>query len=95
MRDHDEAILHCVSLGTGYRLSELEEIISIVDYSQFDPALPAGHPFSNILLNNRYWSVTTLAGNSTSAWEVALHDGTVAGRGKASDDLVLCVRSGS
>jgi hypothetical protein len=43
-----------------WRLPNLLELHSLVDYSGTAPALPTGHPFSNV--QNRYWSSTTEAG---------------------------------
>ncbi len=47
-RQWQAAIAFCPTLGTGYRLPEVKELLSLVDFSQFDPALPASHPFSNV-----------------------------------------------
>jgi len=54
------------SLGNrkGWRLPTLQELASLVDPTQSGPALPAGHPFTNVSLTpSGYWSATTDAGN--------------------------------
>jgi quinol monooxygenase YgiN len=43
-----------------WRLPNLFEMRSLMDYSQYSPALPAGHPFVNVR-NSLYWSSTTVA----------------------------------
>lgn len=43
-----------------WRLPNLNELRSLVDYSQSAPALPAGHPFTGIE-SSLYWSSTTVA----------------------------------
>ena len=59
-----------------WRMPNLHELQSLIDYGQLSPALPAGHPFTNIVLS-RYWSSTTSAGNETGAWSVSMGAGTV------------------
>jgi hypothetical protein len=44
----------------GWRLPTIEELHSLVDDTQRGPALPSGHPFSNVL-STSYWSTTTVA----------------------------------
>ena len=57
-----DAIRHCANLEVGGRrgwhLPLLEQMESIIDSSNQDPALPSGHPFINFQLDN-YWSATT------------------------------------
>ena len=79
----------------GWRLPTVEELASLVDTSQQQPALPAGHPFSNVSLN-LYWSATTDANDNSNAWTV-----TFGARGALfiasktdPDALVWCVRGG-
>jgi len=43
-----------------WRLPNIEELHSILDYSQFSPALSSGHSFVNVS-QGYYWSSTTLA----------------------------------
>jgi hypothetical protein len=67
--------------------------------SPADPALPSGHPFSNIQSYD-YWSATTNASLATFAWGVSFYYGVVAsidGPGnvaKAANNYVWCVRGG-
>lgn len=53
-----------------WRLPTIKELLSLVDYSHYDPALPAGHPFVDLGLY--YWSSTNLPVDSFYAWNVYL-----------------------
>jgi hypothetical protein len=54
------AVRRCNTLTVGnrkgWRLPTIQELASLVDPTQNTPALPAGHPFSNVLTSNTYWS---------------------------------------
>ena len=43
---------------TDWRLPNIKELLSLIDYGEFAPALPPGHPFTNVQ-SSRYWSSTT------------------------------------
>ena len=83
---------HCASLGGGSRLPEIKELISLVDYSKFNPALPEGHPFQAVQAA-LFWSATAYAGNSANAWGVFFDSGDVtSGANKSNGNRVWCVR---
>jgi len=89
---------HCINLNTGgrtgWRLPTIQELLSIVDRSQSNPALPSGHPFSNVQ-SYYYWSATTGALSATFAWTVVFVDGSVVGVGNSGGGvLAWCVRGG-
>ncbi len=77
----------------GWRLPTLQELASLIDPSESDPALPAGHPFSNVQ-SSHYWAATTLASVTSSAWSVGLDVGGVDAGGKTVSLFVWCVRGG-
>jgi hypothetical protein len=52
-----------------WRLPNVKELASLIDYGTFNPALPAGHSFSGVQLT-RYWSSTTVVGLPDWAWVV-------------------------
>jgi len=93
LRNHADALTHCASLVGGFRLPEVKELISLVDYTRFNPALPASHPFTNVQSDN-YWSATTSAADPSFAWGVLLSNGLVRPSGKGSAFFVWCVRGG-
>jgi hypothetical protein len=57
-----------------WRLPNVKELQSLIDFGTLDPALPAGHPFSGVQ-SSFYWSSTTFAGSPFVAWDVSLRDG--------------------
>jgi hypothetical protein len=59
-----------------WRLPNRKEFLSLVDFSQDSPALPAGHPFSNVQLEF-YWSGTTLANQTNFAWILSMEEGFI------------------
>ena len=93
------ALIHCYQLEVGgrkgWRLPTIEEVASLVDTSQPAPTLPAGHPFENVR-SSFYWSATTTAGSTGSAWGVSLSNGNVffVDKTLGSVDFVWCVRGG-
>jgi hypothetical protein len=93
--DWEDASYHCHSREAGgrlgWRLPSIEELTSLVDKSNTNPALPTGHPFENMLAN-QYWSGTTYATNSELARSVHFSVGTVGTSDKLSTFYVRCVR---
>lgn len=76
-----------------WRLPNLRELQSLIDYGEFDPALPAGHPFLGNLSGN-HWSSTTSASGSFNAWLVVFLGGYVDYYGKTNPCQVRAVRDG-
>jgi hypothetical protein len=91
------ACTHCyqreVGGRKGWRLPTIEELASLVDISQSNPALPAGHPFTNVE-SSWYWSSSTYAGASSIAWLVYFRNGGVDAYDKLGGNYVWCVRGG-
>jgi hypothetical protein len=82
------------SVAGTWRLPNIKELQSLIDFGQFNPALPAGHPFSDVWLAI-YWSSTTVAGNELSAWVIFPQDGTIIhGNKEQSANFVWPVRGG-
>jgi hypothetical protein len=84
-----------VGARKGWRLPSIAESASLVDPNAASaPFLPAGHPFSNIVLSN-YWSATTIAGDPPNVWLVNFTDGIVGFTLKgAASGRTWCVRGG-
>jgi hypothetical protein len=93
------AISHCANLNVGDRkgwhLPTVEQLASLVDTSvSGDPKLPTGHPFIGVQ-SSHYWSATTGAGNTPSAWVVNFGFGGLVGSGdKTAGSHAWCVRGG-
>ncbi|MCP4353954.1 MAG: DUF1566 domain-containing protein, partial [Desulfobacterales bacterium] len=97
LRNWDAAISYCNALTTaGYtdwHLSNQMELISLIDISQYNPALPAGHPFSGLRADT-YWSGSTSADDTSSARSVNLYNGAMGSATKTGTFYVLPVRGG-
>ena len=77
-----------------WRLPNRKDLRSLVDYSRYDPALPDGHPFTNVQAS-WYWSSSTIAGSTGEAWVVHMHAGVVTFGNKSSGSYyVWPVRAG-
>jgi hypothetical protein len=77
-----------------WRLPNRNELTSLLDLENFNPALPAGHPFMNFQSDD-YWSSTTIA-NTPEAWSVYFVSGDVDYINKSFNfGFVLPVRGGS
>ncbi len=92
------SLTHCFQRGVGGRkgwhLPTIEQLASLGDITQSNPALPSGNPFSNNVQSAWYWSSTTYANDTTDAWFVSFNSGFVLNVGKASLIYVWCVRGG-
>jgi hypothetical protein len=60
----------------GWRLPTIQELTSLVDPTRFGPALPVGHPFSNVQ-SSRYWSATSMAAGTFYAYGAHFDTGKV------------------
>lgn len=68
--------LHDGSEAGDWRLPNIKELLSLVDYRNDRPTLPTGHPFTGIH-DNSFWSSTTSMYNKTLAWRVSFEFGDV------------------
>jgi hypothetical protein len=75
----------------GWRLPSIAELFSLIDPSASNPALPAGHPFTNVQLSN-YWSGTTDAVIPSNAWGLNFVGGAQFSANKSVTIPVWCVR---
>jgi len=97
--DWYEALEFCNDLNLAghddWRMPNVKEMLSLIDYENFGPALPAGHPFENIF-NHRYWTSTTDNEQPIHAFAVYIRYGLVWQNGKTDNALlVLPVRGGN
>jgi len=63
------------SVAGNWRLPNISELQSLVDYQNSDPAIPATHPFSTVQ-NYYYWSSDTDVNSIKFAWFVKMSDGS-------------------
>ena len=76
-----------------WRLPSLGELYSLVDFGRFNPALPAGHPFSRVV-STLYWSSTTFTNVTSFAFMVNLASGDMSYTSKTLAHRVWCARGG-
>ena len=81
------------SVAEDWRLPNRKELRSLIDYQQYSPALPSGHPFTGVQANG-YWSSTAYASSTCNAWDVNLNLGGVNCYGKTGNYYVWPVRGG-
>jgi hypothetical protein len=108
-----EAIDYCKALASGqagltdgsqagdWRLPSVNELISLLDYAYYNPAIcntagtgqwSEGDPFSGVQSDN-YWSGSTIAVNTGNAWNVYVDYGDVSNGGKTYTYYVWPVRN--
>ena len=58
----------------GWRLPTIEELVSLLDTTQVNPALSAGHPFLGV--SGDYWSATTRASAQGEAVGLTIDNGS-------------------
>ena len=90
-----EAINYCEASSLGgyddWRLPNQKELLSIVDYGVFNPAI------SSVFQKNAsdyYWSSTTYASDTNYALDIYFDDGYTNSDDKSYNSYVRCVRAG-
>lgn len=62
------------SVAGDWHLPNRKELLSLIDFSRHDPALPQEHMFDN-LQSSEYWSSTTGASERNTVWAVKIGSG--------------------
>ncbi len=78
---------------TDWRLPNRKELLSLIDFSKYNPALSEGHPFTNVR-SDIYWSSNTHANNTSVAWDVYMSSGIMYVSNKSDNYYVWPVRAG-
>ncbi len=76
-----------------WRLPNVNELHSLIDLTQSNPALPAGHPFTGVR-SSFYWTSTPVADSTSYAWFVFLYNGVVGDDDETMTYYVWPVRGG-
>ena len=113
-RPWTNALTDCATLNSGehgltdgsvegdWRLPNVQELHSLIDYGRDSPALcntagtgqwTEGDPFT-VVQSSGYWSSTTRAANTANAWYVYLMTGVVGNASKGGGSYVWQVRGG-
>jgi len=74
-----------------WRLPSIEELRSLVDYNKSNPAIDT--VFTNTS-SSYFWSSTTVASNTSNAWNVNFNNGNDNWNNKSNSNYVRCVRVG-
>ena len=80
------------SAAGDWRLSNVKELQSLIDFGQISPALATGHPFSDVFLSSSYWSSTTGAGAPSPCGPLDVNSGGTSRTPKGSIMFVWPVR---
>ena len=106
LRTWSTALIDCDGLADGacgltdgssagdWRLPNVNELKSLIDFGEQNPALPSGHPFTGVQ-SIYYWSSTTFANTTSNAWGVLVYYGYVGPNDKTVTYNVWPVRGGN
>ncbi|MEM7345115.1 MAG: DUF1566 domain-containing protein [Chloroflexota bacterium] len=81
------------SVAGDWRLPNMYELMSVIDYGESSPPLPDSHPFINVG-QAPYWTSTTFKFNITQAWYIDLNFGQMLNNGKSNSYGAWPVRGG-
>jgi hypothetical protein len=85
-----DARKYAKSLGDGWRLPTIHELITLVDYSLIGNVTKTSVPIKNVA--SPYWTSTSVANVSGYAWSVSFRSGSVSSYDKSVSNDVRCVR---
>jgi len=101
-----DAVDFCKALASGtcglsdgssagdWRLPNIKELQSLIDYSQSYPPLPSGHPFTSVQ-SYTYWSSTDHIAGPSYVWQVFMNFGYPGSQGKSYFNYVWPIRDGN
>lgn len=92
------ALRYCRNLslaGKSWRLPNVNELKSIVDYSVYDPAIDKSFFPNTVAVGSYYWSSTTnFATDKDYAWSIVFSSGYMISHWKIIASYVRCVADG-
>ncbi len=92
----DTATTYCATfphfIGKKWRLPSIQELGTLVDYSQYDPSATEG--IFNFISSSYYWSSAAHVAYDIYAWIVRFDNGDLYYRTKNNSLYVRCVRGG-
>ena len=77
----------------GWRMPAINELTSLIDPTNSNPALPTGHPFSSI--QGEYWSVTSTPGPPIYTFALGIYSGYADMESRSDTLNFWCVRGGN
>ena len=89
-RSNERCRTKTVGGQSGWRGPTIDELKTLIDPSQHDPALPAGHPFTNIK-SEIYWTSTPHPTEDIVAWQVSFFSGEPVTDQKSGTRRMWCV----
>ncbi|MEQ1794536.1 MAG: DUF1566 domain-containing protein [Nitrospira sp.] len=89
-RSNERCATKTVGGQSGWRGPTIDELKTLIDLSQHDPALPAGHPFTNIK-SEIYWTSTPHPTDDIVAWQVSFFSGEPVTDQKSGTRRMWCV----
>lgn len=99
-REHDvwsRSVQRCatkeVGRRKGWRAPTVDELKTLIDRSEHDPALPAGHPFSNIK-SEIFWTATPHPTDDIVAWQISFFSGEPVTDQKSGTRRMWCLLEG-
>ena len=95
--DWDEALARSTACDDGghadWRLPNRNELASLIDLGQAQPALTQGHPFEKVQ-SDYYWTSTTPTNNEDHAWVIHFFRGFITQDDKGGTHHAWFVRNG-
>ena len=85
----NEALAYAKTLGNGWRLPTIQELLSLIDFSENNPACKINGTYSSY-----YWSSTIYANDMDDAWHVDFYDGDMGYSCKGNSYYVRCIKEG-
>ncbi len=91
--EHGDCLLSDGSNQGDWRVPNIKEILSLLDYGETNPPIKSGHPFDEIVTHLFYWTSTTEPIAPFNGWRLEFYYGNTDLTEKNRDLLVWPVRN--